>query len=261
MNAPASASPRVAPHLAHAFGGVWRLTYPRFFAPVQVLAAAVLLALFAFLTYVTVRQGRVGAFVEWNEAVYFSSVLPILAFLLGAGAIRDEMKSSAVDYTLIRPVPRPALVVFRFLSHLACAQVLYLLPLGALLAVGSVRAIPGLLPAVPGMLLAQATVVTAFLAFGFFCGVLTSRYVVLGLVWGAIFEIGAGNVPTELSRISITHQVRALLARYQPGVPPDFVPDQNAFAIVAMLLMGSALLVAAVAFIFSRREFMGEKDV
>jgi ABC-2 type transport system permease protein len=203
MNAPASAHPppRVAPNLAHAFGGVWRLTYPRFLTAGQLIMTLVLLALLALIGFAMVREGRARTFAEWCAYIYYTSLLPILAFLMGAGAIRDDMKAGAVDYVLTRPVPRPAFVAFRFVAQIVCLQVLFLLALGVLVGIGMGENIPGVMAALPTMLLAQVLALTVFFAFGFFSGVLTSKYIVIGLLWGAFLEIGIGNIPTELARL------------------------------------------------------------
>lgn len=262
MNAPTTVfpPPRVAPHLAHAWGGVWRLTYRRFVTPGQLLLTAGLLAGFTFVMWAIVRTGRASSFADWTLLFYFSQALPILSFLLGAGAIRDEMKSSAIDYTLTRPVPRFAFVGFKFGALLICLQLALLLGLGALFGMGTLKAIPELAGAIPAVLLGQVITITAFLAIGFLCGVLTRRYIFLGLAWGAIFELGAGNLPSALSRLSVTHQVREMVASHLPRAPTDLVPASETLISLAILLIMAAAMLALAAFLFSRRELAGAKD-
>lgn len=262
MNAPASTfpPPRVAPNLAHAFGGIWRLTYPRFLSVGQLVLTLVLLALLFVIGFAMIREGRIRSFGPWTAYIYFSGLLPILSFLTGAGAVRDDMQTGAVDYTLTRPVPRPAFVAFRFISHLVCLQLQYLLPLGVVVALGLLKNIPGVTAAVPTLLLAQAVLVTVAFAAGFLSGVLTSKYIVIGLLWGALLEAGVGNIPTELARLSVTHQVRELLLPVLPHPRNALASDQTAFGIVATLLIAAVAMVGVVAFIFSKRELAGGKD-
>jgi hypothetical protein len=128
------------------------------------------------------------------------------------------------------------------------------------IAIGTAKNIPGVAAAVPTLLLAQSVLVTAFFSFGFLSGVLTSKYIVIGLLWGALLEIGVGNIPTELARISFTHQVRELLQPVLPHARAAVASDQTAFGIVLTLLVASAAMVGMVAFIFSKRELAGGKD-
>jgi len=264
MSLPSSTSPAplvapAAPSLRKAFGGIWRLTFRRFLAPSQWTIPAILLAALALIAFATVREGYGRLFLRWTSGFYLTFLVPILAFLSGAGAIRDEMKPATVDYILTRPVRRPAFVVFKFLSHLACLQVGFLLAFGVLIAVGMYRHIPALFATLPWLLLAQAVAVTAFAAFGLLCGTLTSRYLIVGLVYGGIVEAAIGRVPTQLNRLSMVHQLRALLEQVLPGMNPTLPPTQSPLTIVGLLLAFSAVMIAAAAMSFAFQELAGAR--
>ncbi len=264
MNLPSSSSPPplaapVAPNLRHAFGGIWRLTFRRFLAPSQWTVPAILLAVLTLIAIATVREGNAVHFFRWTSGFYLTFLVPILAFLSGAGAIRDEMKPATVDYVFTRPVRRPAFVVFKFLSHLVCLEGGFLLALGAVVAVGGYRHIPSLFASLPWLLLGQAVAVAAFAAFGLLCGAITSRYLVVGLVYGGIVESAIGRVPTQLNRLSMTHQLRALLEQVLPGFNPALPPTQSPLAIVSLLLVFSAVMLAAAALLFAFQELAGAR--
>jgi len=256
---PAPLAAPVAPSLRNAFGGIWRLTFRRFLAPSQWTIPAILLAALTLIAFATVREGSVPHFFRWTSEFYLTFLVPILAFLSGAGAIRDEMKPATVDYVLTRPVRRPAFVVFKFLSHLACLQVSFLLALGVFVAAGLYRHIPSILGALPWLLLGQAVAVTAFAAFGLLCGAITSRYLIVGLVYVGIVEAAIGRVPTQLNRLSMVHQLRALLEQVLPGMNPALPPEQSPLTIVGLLLAFSALMVAAAALCFAFQELAGAR--
>jgi hypothetical protein len=156
-------------------------------------------------------------------------------------------------------VRRPAFVVFKFLSHLACLQVAFLLSLGVLIAVGLYRHIPSLFAALPWLFLGQAVAVTAFAAFGLLCGTITARYLVVGLVYGGIVESAIGRIPTELNRLSMTHQLRALLEQVLPGMNPALPSTQSPLAIVGLLLIFSAAMLAVAALDFAFQELAGAR--
>lgn len=249
-------SPRVAPNGRRAFGGVWRLTARRFTAPGQWLPFAGVMALIVLLMLVTARTGRTAVYYHWLDEFYIAFLIPILAFISGASAARDDLRSVSVDYVLVRPVRRPALVVFRFLSHLACVQVGYLIGFAIIVSVGWMRDIPGALTMAPRFVPAEVVSVTVFTAAGFFAGVLTSRYIVLGLIYGWVVEVGLGQIPTQINRLSLTRQLKNAFVVAGRNDVPSVAP--HAWATFATLLIVAGVLVAAATALFATREFAGE---
>lgn len=261
-----SFSPRVAPNLRHAFGGIWRLTLARFFTVGHGLALAGALALlgliaFAFISGHNHERGYVG----WAANFYVAFLVPVVAFIAGTGAVRDDMKPATVDYALTRPVPRPAFVIFRYLSHVAASQVEFLLAASVIVILGAWRHVPDIGAAVPRMLVGQILLVFAFSAFGFLCGAITSRAIVIGLIYGAIVEIGVGQIPTQLNRLSMTHQVKAMLESVLPAGASlngttDTLPAAGIAATSAILLAFTAVCVVGTAAIFSLRELSSANE-
>ncbi|HTO03323.1 MAG TPA: ABC transporter permease subunit, partial [Opitutus sp.] len=129
----------IQPTLGRAFGGIWRLTWGRFRTTGQLLLLLGMVTLLILLGLVRIRNGQEEDFIPWTADFYLGFLVPVMAFLAGAAAIRDEMKPSTTDYVLTRPVRRVYLVGFKFLSHLLCIQLFYLVVLVALL--GSAMAI------------------------------------------------------------------------------------------------------------------------
>ena len=260
--APRAALPRVTPNTWNAFGGIWRLTFRRFLAPTQWLLLLAGIAIIVLVLLASVRVGRAPFYSGWTLGVYLSFLVPLLAFISGAGAMRDEMKPGSVDYVLTRPVFRPAFVAFKFFSHLVCVQFLYVFALAAIVGVGMHRQVPNLSAAVPWMLLAQALLVTAFTALGFLCAAITTRYLVLGLAYGGIVEVGIGSIPTQLSTLSLTQQVRTLVHPHMPGLPPLGTSAEvvTTFSVVFFTCGFVAIAIGLTAMIFSLLELAGAKS-
>lgn len=258
---------RVTPNQWHALRGVWRLTARRWLAPRRLLAAAGLLAALGGIAYATNPAGDGRAFFEWWGEFFIGAALPILAFLSGAGAIRDDLKTGSADYLFTRPIRRPVFVVARYLAHLACVQLAYLAAFAVLVGVAVLRDIPGLAAALPFLLLAQVLTLTGFVALGFLGGVAVARYLVGGLLYGGLVEAAAGLIPTQLSRVSMTRQVGEFLqpllgveseaASVVAGVPVSGGAD-GALGTSLHLLAFAALFVAAAAGLFSFKEFVGD---
>ena len=242
-----------------AFGGVWRLTYRPAIAPLRWLMVAGALVLVAGFTVLTVRPGNPRQFYQWTIEFYFSVLVPILAFISGGGAIRDDMKPGSADYLLTRPVRRPVFVAYRYLCHLGCEQAGFLLALAVVIGAGFYRDIPGLASALLRLLLAQVLLVTAFTALGFLGGAVTSRFVVLGMVYGVLIENGIGRIPLAINQLSVLRNVKGMLHPVFAGSGRLAVPEQGVLVTVAVVLGLTLVWVALAAAIFSFREFVGER--
>jgi ABC-2 type transport system permease protein len=262
--APDFPAPRVTPNNAHAFGGIWRLTARRFSTPSYWLTLGGMLAVLVVFSIPAAPNRAAAAkdFLTWAGAFYICFLLPVLAFISAAGAIRDDFGAATVDYVLTRPVRRPVYAVFRYIAQMLCIQIDFLFALVVVVGIGVFHQVPDIWSALPLLLLAQIIAVITFSAFGFFCGLLTSRYVILGLAYAAIVEVGIGNVPTQLNQISI---VRHLLGILQPILGERESPLTRAAMTstwttpmtVAVLLAFSALLIAVSATLFATKEFAG----
>jgi ABC-2 type transport system permease protein len=243
------------PNLKHAFGGVWRLTWRQVFARSRWLIGAALLVGFGLLSGLSLGQQRVDGFEQWGAGFYLTVLVPIAAFLSGAGAIRDDMKPGTVDYVLTRPIPRPAFVVFRYFSQLACAQGIGLLAFGMLLGAAAYWKLAEVATLAAPLLLAQIMAIAAFMALGFLCAALTSRYLVLGLFYAVVIEVGLGQIPIQLNRLSILHHLRTLVSGESGG---DFAAT-GAWSAIGLLVLITVVLVAAAAFVFALRELTGDQ--
>ena len=251
-------APRVMPNAAHAFGGIWRLTIRRFASPMRWLIVGGMLFLLGLLA----TAPNSARYLNWVATFYVCFVVPILSFISAGGVARDDLKADAVDYIFTRPVRRPMFVLFRYVAHVACTQLDFLLALAVVVGVGVSLNVPGMMAAVPALLVAQACAIVAFSAFGFLCGMFTSRYVIVGLLYGSIVEVGIGNVPTQLNRISMVRQVLSILQpvlgeqRVGLGGPLAAEPLSMTTAI-ALLLTFSAAMLAVAALVFALKELAG----
>jgi ABC-2 type transport system permease protein len=256
-------APRVVPNAARAFGGIWRLTSRRFFRPTHWLVLGgmfVLLVLFS-LPVTPTRESAAGGYLPWASRFYVCFLVPILAFISAAGLMRDDLKSESVDYILTRPVRRPLFVFFRYVSQVACAQLEFLGALAVVTAVGLYHHVPNIWTAVPLLWAGQALAIVAFSAFGFLCALLTSRYVIVGLAYGAIVEVGIGNVPTQLNQLSIIRHVltvmRSISAESVMGISGPASASLSTATSVGAILGFSVVMLGAAAVLFAFKELAG----
>lgn len=260
MNDSATALPilpaAIAPSPWRALGGVWRLTYPGFFSARRLLVLAGLSTLLFLLTAQNVRHGQTDYFYRWTTEFYLTFLLPAISLLSAAGSVRDDMQSVSVDYVLTRPLRRAWFVVLRYLSQMLCLQVSSLVPLAAIYAAGYTEGVDRLGAMLPHLLLGQALTIAGFSALGFLFGALTTRYFVVGVLYGLVVEIGVGQIPTQVGKLSMTHHVLAMLSPVIPNARGLHEAESIVVAAGAILVFVLVAVGGAVA-LFSMREFTG----
>ncbi len=251
--------PRVAPNLARAWGGLWRLTFRRLLLPGHWLLLAIGLAVLTALFAGGSRAGGSDHFIDWTTNFYVTFLVPVLSFMAAGGVMRDEMKSGTVDYVLTRPIPRPAVLAFKYAAHVICTQIDFLIAFGVVVGFAAAHDVPGLASVAAKFFFGQVLMITAFSAFGFLCATITSRYIVIGLAYGGIIEAGVGQIPTQLSRLSMTHQMRELLAVWLGRVEAH-AASPGVWSTAAIVLAFVVVVLTAAAVIFSLRELAGPAD-
>ena len=251
--------PRVAPNLAHAWGGIWRLTFRRLLLPGHWLTLATGLTVLTLLCFGGAHGDGPERFLDWTATFYITFLVPALAFMAGGGAMREEMKSGTVDYVLTRPVPRPVFVAFKFVAHTICLQIDFIFAFGLVMIFAVTRHVPDLAAVAAKLVFGQVLMIGAFSAFGFLCGTITSRYVVIGLAYAGIIEAGVGQIPTQISRLSMTHQMRDLLAILLGRAEP-LATSPGLAGVTAVVLAFTAVTLGGAAAIFALRELSGPAD-
>jgi ABC-2 type transport system permease protein len=254
----------VRPNAAHAFGGLWRLTARRFFLPgywLTLLGMLVLLVIFSIPAAPNSAAAAKGL-IPWAGGFYVCFLVPILAFISAAGAIRDDHGAGTVDYIFTRPVRRPAFVVFRYVTQMICTQIDFLFALVVIAGLGIYHGVPDLWSALPHLLLAQVLAVVVFSAFGFTSGMLTSRYIIVGLAYAGIVEVGLGNVPTQINQISLIRQLlgvlRPILGENNGALTRSATTATMGTPGIATLLLATSMVLLLIsALVFTTREFTG----
>lgn len=248
-----------------AYPGILYLTLRRHFRRSHWLALGIMLAVFALieLSFLRAANGP-EQYLAFNVGFYFTFLLPLLAFISGGGAWRDELKPDSADFFLLRGVPKAPYLAVRYLSHVLCAEIDFALSFLVLILLGLARGVPHLGAAVPTLVIAQLLAVAAFAAFGFFCASLTSRWVIVGLVYGAVVEVGLGNIPLAINQFAMSHQTRVLLHRFMLAGwsgpdQPVVATSAKMWAALGYLILFSAGFTALAALRFSRQEQLGEK--
>ena len=203
---------------------------------------------------------RRSAFYHWLIDFYFFIVLPLNCVRLSGALIRDELQADTLGFLLTRPLSRAKLVAAKYLSQTAWLQIVLLLETLLLFAVGGLRQIEAIGHLLPLFLATQFLAVFAWSALGLFLGLLTNRYIAMALVYGAIVEMGIGNIPTNINTLSVMRHLKSLLVR-NDVVQSIFDWSSRAvpYSVAALLLAAGVFLsLAAVMFTLFEYHHAGE---
>ena len=198
---------------------------------------------------------EVRPFFRWLVDFYFLLALPLYCLSVCGSMIRDELQADTLGFLTTRPVSRARL----FLIKYAC-QILWLQALiGAhgllLFAVGFIRHAPGVGQAMGLFFAAQFLAVLAWGALSALLGLITRRYMVLGIVYGFVVEMGLGRIPTNINSLSLSRHLQALLG-HNPLLNQlyEWAP-QGAGLSVGMLLLATAIFLGVGTALFTYREY------
>ena len=124
-----------------------------------------------------------------------------------------------------------------------------------LFGVGRAREIPALGVLLPLLLAAQFLAVPAWSALGLLLGQITSRYMPVALLYGAVVEMGIGRIPTNINVLSLMRHIKTILSHnaalqaiydWQPG---------GMFTAIAALVIAPILFLGAASLLFSLIEY------
>lgn len=247
--------PTTVPPFFQSLSGIWLLTWKGALAWRRAVLWMVALFASPALAFFTIPVGVTGAFLDWTVHLYLDLLLPLLCLVVCGGMIRDEVQDDTLGFLVTRPVTRARIYVAKYLCQLPWLQAVALVNGGLLTVVGLHVGVEDAASLAWRVLVAGSFSVLAYGALGGLFGLITRRYIVLGLVYGFIVEVGIGHIPTNINSLSMMRHVQTLLAGHA-GVADryDWTPGGAATGLV---IMGATALVALVAgaVLFTWKEF------
>ncbi len=212
----------------------------------------------ATVTHVSSALRRFSYWVVF--AMFATFLLPLWTLTFATESLGREREAQTLIWTLVRPIPRPAIYLAKYVALLPWCLAFNLGGFFLLCWLGSD---PGRLafrlywlPALWGTL--------AFAALFHFLGACVRRSAVVALLYAFFLETVAGNLPGHFKRLSISFYTRCLMFDYGAGygIGPNqsltYLPVNGAAA--AWVLAGTTLvLLAAGMFVFARSEYLDVK--
>lgn len=165
----------------------------------------------------TVNGAAMFGMVIW--LLYIRFIVPVLGVFYGTSLIADEIDDRTITYLFVRPIPRAAVLVGKYLSYLACT-VLLVLPsvvivyfLVVPIAGGTIGGEFLSLLADLGML---AVGLAAYGAVFALVGARMKRPLLIGLVFAFGWEPGVLLFPGYLKRATVAYYLQALVPHAMP---------------------------------------------
>lgn len=254
-------SPALTPHPLLAGRGLWILTWRSQLRWRRLPMLVIMAGFLPLLAFLTVGEGRSEVFFDWTVDFYLSLLLPLYSLSVCGAMIRDELQANTIGFLLTRPVRRSWLFLLKFVCNLGWVQLMGLVVAGLLLLVGTSRQIDQLTAFAPIFLGAQVLAIFAYGALGALFGLIGQRYMVLGVIYGAVVEVGIGQLPTNLNNLSLLRHLHTLLANIEPLQPfYDWSPDRTWFSIL-ILLVAPVIVLAVGAVLFTLREYHATEEM
>jgi hypothetical protein len=177
--------------------------------------------------------------------LYVRFIVPVLGMFYGIGLIADEVDDKTITYLFIRPIPRSAVLLGKYLAYVVCTILLVLpsvvivyfliVPIGG----GSVG---GAFLAFVTDLGVLALGIAAYGALFGWVGTRLKRPLVIGLVFVFGWEPGVLLFPGYLKR--------ATIAYYLQGLVPHSMPQDSAVSVLLQVFQeipSAALSLGALA--------------
>lgn len=212
------------------------------------------------LAWLSIPEGHTNSFLDWSVHLFLELLAPFYCLVVCGAMMRDEAQEETLGFLITRPITRARLFLGKYLCLMAWLQVVVGVNGGLLVAGGYAKGIEAALPLAGLILGAGALAVLAYSALGALFGLLSRRYVVLGLVYGFLVEIGIGHIPTNINSLSMMRHVHTILANHE-AVRDRFgwSPEGTGVAILIMLVAAAVALTAGALF-FTVKEFQVSRD-
>jgi ABC-2 type transport system permease protein len=196
---------------------------------------------------------------------YMQPMLLLVTMFYGTHLINAEVEERTLTYLLIRPVPRPLLVLGKYLTYVIAATLLLVpsLLLGWVILETS-DGLTGFARHFPSVMWDMCVLFLGALAYGalfLLFGTALRRPIMVGLFFSVVWEVLVTYIPGRFAKFTILHYLLSLLrhSTAQRVVQQLLQSMSSRLASVVILLLISAVFLGLAMFVFSRREYVLEQ--
>lgn len=171
----------------------------------RLLVLALLGAIPALVVWLsTANTGGSTVFEVYHEGAMitlFLIVMPIVSIVLGSAALGDERRDGTLSFLVIRPIPRSAITAAKFAAAWIATALVSMMSGGLASAAVSLRSSDWstVAPTLVALAISSGCYAAVFMVLGH----LTSRAVLLGLVYLFVWETGIAFAASSLANVSL----------------------------------------------------------
>ncbi len=236
----------------------------------MVLLACVPVGIAVVLSYVLPDETRRGPnhtiFTGLFVGLYLYFVVILTAIFYGTSLVADERSDRTIAFLLIRPLPREAIVIGKFLTYAVSASAILVGSLAVTYSIfsGLDRDVESFRSTVPFMRCARV-VVLATIAYGAaftFCGATFKHPVIVAFAFCFVWESILPYLPIFLKKLTLMHYVQSLIPNWQSeGGLLEVIADPTPPGKAVWTLLGICVaFLALAAFSLRTREYSSEKE-
>lgn len=227
------------------------------------LATALLPVLFALFYVLLDDIDGLSLFSNTVEQVIYPFIIPLVAIFYGGPVVVDEIEGRTLTYLTLRPVPKPALYLGKWLAALGLVLGLVLLPLLGLLGIVALGAggVMGSLNSIAKIILAASLGAAAYTAIFAALGALSAKSLFPSIIYFIIFEIICSALPI-FEVVSVRFHMRTVAEFHGENMlgkigamllQKPLVAHWSVGALILVLVCAGGALAGAS--IFSRRQY------
>jgi ABC-type transport system involved in multi-copper enzyme maturation permease subunit len=238
-----------------ALRGMWILTWRPLLAFSRWPKLVITLLALPLLLYSTLQPGSRQQLFCMFVCLFLQLILPFYCLAVFGDMIREELQANTLVFLTTRPMTRVRLYLLKFFWIWVWTEMLMLIHLGILAIVAWARGVEGAMSLLALTTVSQFLAIMVFGALSAFLGVLQRRYMVLGLLYGMVVEIGIGQIPTNINALSMLRHIKSIMG-HNPTVQlfSEWEP-QGIIRAVAAMMIATVVFLAAGAITFSCKEF------
>lgn len=190
----------------------------------------------------------------------FLQIVVVFVTLVSAMAlIREEIDDNTLPFLLTRPVSKPAVTVSKYAGYLVAAMAFLLPPVLVSYAVTEAYAGAALgtdTDVLAGFLAATALGVLAYGALFYFLSVALRKPLMIGLLFGFVWESVVGSLPGSVPKLSLIYYLKSVIKGVvSVGPLSGFPTDVSASLAAAILVAFSLVMLILSALLFQSMEF------
>ncbi len=207
----------------------------------------------AAVTLFLVKANSYDRFNIWMFSLFVLKIVPLICLASAGGSLRNEIKDYTIEYLWTRSAKKSHLVIAEFFSSVVVTVFKVYAFTIVIHLVGLYLNVPEIVSMLPRILAVEFFAILAYSALAMLLGVITGKYMILGVIYGVIVEIGISQVPLNLNKISVSHHVRTMMGDLSAvGVPGD-ASSLMLGAMGCISIASIGLLAACI--VFSRKQY------